>query len=428
MDGMPTTPALPAASCGLDFGTSNSTLAIAIGEQPALVPLEGSRTTIPSAIFFSHAHREVAFGREARRRYIDGESGRLMRALKSVIGTTLFREETRIQGRRIALSDVLVTFLKHLKSTAEALHGRELTKVVLGRPVHFIDGDDPADRRAEGDLETAARAAGFTDILFQYEPVAAALHFEQTISGEKLALVADIGGGTADFSLVRTSPERARAAQRSGDILANRGIRVGGTDFDRMLSLAHVMPLLGYGSASKDGRREQPRWIYHDLSTWSQIHFLYVQKTMSVLRALRQDAARPDLVRRLAHAIERQEGHRILEVVEQAKIALTDQVDTTLALGMIEPDLAVALDRAAFEDAIRAGVARITAEIVRTIADAGIATTDVDVVFLTGGSAMVPCVRHAIAAVVADTDLVAGDMFGSVGKGLGLDALRKFCA
>src|SRR5262249_43696025 len=152
------------------------------------------------------------------------ESGRLMRALKSILGSGLFQEETRIQGRRIALSDVLAIFLKHIKSTAESRLGRELTNAVLGRPVHFVDGDENADRRAQADLETAARAAGFDNIAFQYEPVAAALQFEQEISSEKLALVADVGGGTADFSVVRTSPERSRAAQRSGDILSNRGI------------------------------------------------------------------------------------------------------------------------------------------------------------------------------------------------------------
>jgi hypothetical chaperone protein len=423
---MPSTPRYPAQSCGLDFGTSNCTLAIAARDRPVLVPLEGTRTTIPSAIFFSHAQREVAFGREARQRYIDGESGRLMRALKSILGSSLFDETTRVQGRRIAFSEILSIFLTHIKAKTEKHLERELTDVVLGRPVHFVDGDDAADRRAQDNLEKAARAAGFTNIAFQYEPVAAALHFEEQIASEKLALVTDIGGGTADFSLVRVSPERARAAQRSADILANRGIRVGGTDFDRMLSLAHVMPLFGYGSLAKDTRRELPRWIFHDLSDWSQIHFLYSQKTMTTLRAIRYDAERPDLVRRLIHAVERHEGHRILHEVEQAKIALTDQPDAAVDLGVVEPKLAVALSRGKLDKAIRPGVERITAEIGRTIADAGVAPGDIDVVFLTGGSAMVPRVRRAVAEAVAGADLIAGDMFGSVGKGLGLDAFRKF--
>jgi hypothetical chaperone protein len=423
---MPSTPPHRVECCGLDFGTSNCTLAIAARDRPVLVPLEGARTTIPSAIFFSHARREVAFGREARQRYIDGESGRLMRALKSILGSRLFDEDTRVQGRRIALAEVLAIFLKHIKSKTQTSLKRELTDVVLGRPVHFVDGDGEADRRAQHNLETAARAAGFVNIAFQYEPVAAALHFEEQIASEKLALVADIGGGTADFSLVRVSPDRSRAAQRSDDILANRGIRVGGTDFDRMLSLANVMPLFGYGSHSKDRQRELPRWIFHDLSDWSQIHFLYSQKTLSALRAIRYDAERPDLVRRLIHAVERQEGHRILHEVEQAKIALTDQLDATVELGGVEPELAVALSRSHLDKAIRSGIERIKGEIARTIADAGVAPDHIDVVFLTGGSAMVPRVRRAVTESVAGSDLIAGDMFGSVGKGLGLDAFRKF--
>jgi hypothetical chaperone protein len=131
-------------------------------------------------------------------------------------------------------------------------------------------------------------------------------------------------------------------------------------------------------------------------------------------------------VRRLVHAVERQEGHRILHAVEEAKIALSDQPDATVELGAVESGLAVALDRGKLDAAIRAGVDRIAEEIARTIADAGLRPQDIDVVFLTGGSAMVPLVRHAVAATTAGADLVAGDMFGSVGKGLGLDAFRKF--
>lgn len=422
---MPATPAA-AKSCGLDFGTSNSTVATVARGRPELVALEGARTTIPSAIFFSYAHKDMAFGREARRRYTDGESGRFMRALKSILGYRLFHEQTPIQGKRVALADVLALFLTHLKSTTERARGQEMRDVVLGRPVHFVDGDDAADRQAQLDLTAAARAVGFVHIEFQYEPIAAALAFEQDLADEKLALVADIGGGTADFSLVRTSPARARAADRAGDILANRGIRVGGTDFDRMLSLGHVMPLFGFRSGSKDDRLELPQWIFHDLSTWSQIHFLYAQRTMTVLREIRYDAARADLVNRLIHAIEHQDGHRILDAVEQAKIALTDQPAAAIDLGLVEPDLGVALARPQLEKAIRPGVERIKREIALTITDAGVAAADIDAVFLTGGSAMIPHVRRAVAAAAARADVIAGDMFGSVGKGLGLDAWRKF--
>jgi hypothetical protein len=284
-------------SCGLDFGTSNSTVALVRAAEPRLVPVEGDKPTIPSAVFFSSARRDVAFGRAAITRYTDGEVGRFMRAIKSILGHGLFHEKTPIQGKQVALSKVLTLFLAHLKGAADDCAGADIRHAVLGRPVQFIENDPPADRQAQDDLESAARAVGFRNIEFQYEPIAAALDYELRVPKEELVFVVDIGGGTADFSIVRVSPEKSRQADRRGDILANRGVRVGGTDFDQMLSLIYVMPLLGLGSHISRGKAELPKWIYHDLSTWSQIPFLYSQKVKSVLRSIRYDAARPDLGR-----------------------------------------------------------------------------------------------------------------------------------
>ena len=280
-------------------------------------------------------------------------------------------------------------------------------------------------RRAQDDLESAARALGFSNIEFQFEPIAAALDYEQTINDEQLVFVVDIGGGTADFSVVRVSPERARKANRYQDILANRGVRVGGTDFDRMISLSNVMPLFGLGSLTRSGK-ELPKWIFHDLSTWSQIPFLYSQKTKSMLRSMRYDAARQDLVTRLVRAIERQEGHRIVEAIEHSKIALTEKSEWQIDLRHVEPDLLPALSRRELENAIRAGVERIAKTITSTVEDARIGANDLNAIFLTGGSSMIPVIRTTIASIFQNARIIDGDMFGSVGKGLGLDASRKF--
>jgi hypothetical chaperone protein len=315
-------------------------------------------------------------------------------------------------------------FLEHLKRAAERSAGEDIFHTVLGRPVQFIENDAAADRQAQDDLEAAARAVGFRNIEFQYEPIAAALDYELEVRKEELVFVADIGGGTADFSIVRVSPEKSRKADRRDDILANRGVRVGGTDFDRLMSLMYVMPSLGLGSGS--GKAALPNWIYHDLSTWSQISFLYSQKVKSTLRAIRHDAERGDLVDRLIRVIDHQEGHRIIDRVERAKIDLSERPETGIDLKNIEPGLRVAVDRRGFEAAIVPGLARIEKAIAATTADAGLDASALQAVFLTGGSSAIPIVRARIAQFFPEAEIKDGDMFGSVGKGLGLDAYRKF--
>jgi hypothetical chaperone protein len=413
-------------SCGLDFGTSNSTVSLVRAAVPRLVPVEGDKPTIPSAVFFSSSRKDVAFGREAIARYTDGEQGRFMRAIKSILGYGLFHEKTPIQGRRVALSKVLTLFLARIKRAAENCAGEEIHDAVLGRPVQFIENDPAADRRAQDDLEQAARSVGFRNIEFQYEPIAAALDYELGVQKEELIFVVDIGGGTADFSIVRVSPEKSRMADRRDDILANRGVRVGGTDFDRMLSLMYVMPLLGLGSRIGGGEAELPKWIYHDLSTWSKISFLYSQKVMSVLRSIRHDAARQDLVDRLIDVIHHQEGHRIIDSVERAKIHLSEAPSTNVDLKDMESGLQVPVDRDGFESTIAPGLVRIEKAIAETAADAGLDRNAIQAVFLTGGSSAIPIVRDKISQFFPDAELKDGDMFGSVGKGLGLDAYRKF--
>jgi hypothetical chaperone protein len=411
-------------SCGLDFGTSNSTVALVRAAKPELVAVEGDKPTIPSAMFFSSAHKDVAFGRHAIARYTEGEPGRFMRAIKSILGQGLFHEKTPIQGKRVPLSRVLTLFLAHLKAAAERSAGEDIHDTVLGRPVQFIEDDPAADRQAQDDLESAARSVGFRNIAFQYEPIAAALDYELSTLEEELVFVVDIGGGTADFSIVRVSPEKSRKADRLADILANRGVRVGGTDFDRLLSLTYVMPLLGLGSGS--GKAALPNWIFHDLSTWSRISFLYSQKVKSVLRLIRYDAARTDLLDRLIRVIDHQEGHRIIDKVEQAKMALSDVPATDIDLKAIEPGLHAGIERGGLEAAIMPGLERIAEAIAATTADAGLDRTGIQAVFLTGGSSAIPIVRARIARFFPNAEIKDGDMFGSVGKGLGLDAYRKF--
>ena len=411
---------------GIDFGTSNSTAGIIENGRPLLVPLEDGHVTLPSAVFFNFEDNRTHLGRRAIVDYGDGVEGRLMRALKSVLGSSLVHEKTRIKSRSIAFTEIIGLFIGHLKSRMETRADQAVESVVLGRPVQFVDDDPVADASAESELEKAARAQGFKHIAFQFEPIAAALDYERSVRREELALIVDMGGGTSDFSVVRVSPHSAASAERKDDILANRGIHIGGTDFDRLLSIAHVMPQLGYLTPTKDGKRNLPAGYFIDLATWQRINLLYTRKAMSELRQIRYEAARPDLVDRMIEIVEHRHGHALAAAVETAKIALTDRPTARIDMTLPGARFAAELSRDGLETTIANAVERIATTVAQTLRDAGLRHSDITAVFLTGGSTAIPLARRHILALVPDAMVVEGDLFGSVGLGLTLDAQRKF--
>ena len=413
------------AACGLDFGTSNTTLGHLGPAGPVLLPLEGDQRTIPSAIFFEPGH-PPRIGRAATEAYVEGRPGRLMRGLKSVLGTALIEETTPVGRERLRLRDVIARYLAAVKARAEERAGEALDTVVHGRPVHFVDGDPEADRDAENTLRAIARAVGFRDVAFQYEPIAAALDYERGVGSEAIALIADIGGGTSDFSIVRIGPERAGRADRADDILANDGVRIGGTDFDRRLSLGTVMPLLGLGSPMRRDDLAVPNAYYHDLATWSAINRLYNPRTRREIDEVFRDCARPDLVARLRHAVGTERGHALAGAVEAAKIAASEDGAAALDLALVEAGLRARVDRASLS-AQTADLARaVAARVGRCLAQAGLAPDRIDALFLTGGSTGLPHLRAALTGALPAARVVEGDIFGSVGLGLTLEAGRRW--
>src|ERR1700755_817599 len=283
------------SNCGLDFGTSNTTLGTIVGNVPALAVLETGHTTIPSAIFYE-IDGAVVIGRKAIEAYVDGAPGHMMRSLKSVLGTALIDETTKLGRERTSCRNVISYYLGAVKRRAEQATGRELRDVVHGRPVHFVDNAADADRKAEQTLREIAREAGFDEVTFQFEPIAAALDYERQISAEEIALIADIGGGTSDFSIVRLGPDRHGQADRSADILANDGVRIGGTGVHSQLSLGVVRPLFGFGSPMKRAGLEVPSRYFHDLATWSNINRMYEPRVTAELRQVRREASDPALL------------------------------------------------------------------------------------------------------------------------------------
>lgn len=414
------------AGCGLDFGTSNTTLGFCRpGRAPALAPLEGDEPTIPSAIFFDWS-ADALIGRAAVAAYVDGSPGRLLRSLKSALGNSLIDETTQVGRKRLRFTQVIARYLELLKARAEEAAGEELTQVVHGRPVHFVDGDPDGDRKAEEALREIARSIGFKQVSFQFEPIAASLDYERQVSAEEIAMVVDIGGGTSDFSLVRLSPERRARADRSGDVLANGGARVGGVDFDRRLSLASVMPLLGFGSPMKRPGLDAPSGYFHDLATWASINRVYNQHTLREVRDVRRESARPDLIERLLRVIEMQRGHTLAIDVERAKIALSDADETCVDLGWLEEGLSARPDRAALIASSEWLTGRIAQTIRDCLAQAGLRADQVQALFLTGGTTQIPHVREAALRELPDARVIEGDTFGSVGMGLTIEAQRRY--
>lgn len=410
-------------ACGVDFGTSNSTVGLADASGARLLELEGDATTLPSAVFWQTEGAPPLFGRAAVAAYLDGAEGRLMRGLKSVLGLAAAEEKTALGGRAVGFREVITAYIANLRRAQETA-APGLTRAVLGRPVHFVDNNRAADALAQDTLAQIARACGWEDVAFQYEPVAAALQYETTTTAEELVLVVDIGGGTSDVSVLRVGPSRAQA-DRAQDILANDGIRAGGTDFDRLLSLAEAMPHLGYLSPTKKGGI-LPRHYFTDLATWHRINALYTARTAADLKALRHEATRPDLMDRMIRVVDGRHGHALLMRVEAAKIALSDTDATRLPMSDLCGAPNPVLRREAFETAVESPVARIRDLILRTVADAGVKADDIATVFLTGGSSQLPLIRATVQAAVPAARLATGDMLGSVGTGLALDAWHRF--
>lgn len=415
----------PARACGIDFGTSNSTVGWLRPGAASLLALEGDKPTLPSAVFFNADEDTTCFGREALAEYLDGYEGRLMRALKSLLGSSLIDGHTEVHGRALPFRQLLASFIGELKLRAEAQAGRPFDHAVFGRPVHFVDDNEAADTKAQETLEAIARQLGFREVSFEFEPIGAALHYENSLDHEELVLVADIGGGTADFSLVRLSPERARSEDRRDDLLGNAGVHIGGTDFDRALSLECVMPLLGYRGKMKNGA-EIPSSIYFQLATWHTINSAYSRQVTTDLQHIYRDATAREELDRLSRLISRREGHWLALQVEQAKIDLSAVPEATMLLDRLEPGLSHTITRAAFTLATRALVDRVAVTVGALLDQSGVPRERVDTVYFTGGASGVAQLRARIAAELPQARSVEGDLYGSIGAGLAVQAARRY--
>lgn len=415
---------------GIDFGTTNSAVAIADAEgRVELAPLPvpgGDATTWRSVLYFEPGGR-LSAGPAAIARYLETEGeGRLIQSIKSHLASDTF-SVTQIFGKRYSLEDMIAAFLRKVREGCSVDLGR---RAVVGRPVRYWGARDAEDdARAVGRMRNALEKAGFDDVIFEYEPNGAAARYSSKLDHEELIVVADYGGGTTDFSVVRVGPEAAREGAKA--ILATGGIAVSGDAFDARIIDAVVAPALGRGTsyvASEMGAEAPvPSWLYSHLRRWHYLSFLKSADTQRLLARVVQGAKAPKLIDRLVTLIEEDLGLALHKGVEGCKVRLSrSDVDRVKVGGSLDLDVPVA--RGDFESWLGEDLDGIDATLTRVLADAGVEASDVDRVFATGGSSLVPVVRKRLADRFGADKVVGGDELTSVAWGLAVRARERFAA
>ena len=414
---------------GIDFGTTNSAVSVSDGGVPHMVQITPGKDTIPSALFFDDNDKQVYMGYDAHQKYREPFSeGRFMRSLKRILGTSTMLTGTQIRGRYIKYEDIIGYFIRHLKEKLDETVGAPVVNVVMGRPVHCRDNDTYGDIAAQKQLEQIARNVGFKNIGFQYEPIAAAFSHEQQLSSEHLAVVIDIGGGTSDFTVIRLGPKLAHKTDRTDDILANTGIRIGGNDFDRSFAIDKFMPLYGLGTLYHSGDKilPVPNAPYIDLATWSFVNRAYTPQVLSLMRGIQINAQSPDKISRMMDILKNNLGHTNLDYVEYAKINLSHQDQVIQTLDFLSDCPSVTTNVSEFVNAISNDVSKIQLSMNDCLAAASVKNTDIDLVILTGGSTQIPYVSTIVRNTFPNAILSDSNKMASVGLGLAYDAMRRF--
>jgi len=401
----------------VDFGTSNSAVAVLENGQVRRLSMEAGNETLPTAVFFPEGGGAMQIGSLAGRSLIDGDEGRYMRALKSILGTPLFHQSRLIEGKRRTLADVVTAFLVEIKTRAEAETGYAFRRVLSGRPVRFHSKDDAQNAQAEIDLRGCYEAAGFEAVDFVYEPEAAARACRD-MTGEGLGLIVDIGGGTSDFSVFRQSGQGI-------EILASHGIRLGGTDFDQRISVAHVMPALGMGGQVRrtfgEGLLPVPNAIYQDLATWPKIPFLYARETERLVEDLLVHAVEPQKIGRLKTVIRDELGHEMAFAVEEGKIAANgDGARADIGLGFIERGLSAPITTGTMNGALGEFRDQLKGAMYATLMEAQVAPTDIGAAILVGGSSLMGIVSDEVRSVCSSARIEMSEAFTAVVDGLAL--------
>ncbi len=420
---------------GLDFGTTNSAIALVDGEGRSRLARfdadDGPTETFRSVLYFEEdeddGRTHVHAGPNAIARYLTSEekNGRLVQSLKSFLASRLF-SATNVMGRVYRLEDLIALLLRPLREQAEERFGVAVERVVAGRPVRFVGAESDEDEElAMTRLTAALHNAGFRHVTFEYEPVGAAYHYEQGLERDELILIADFGGGTSDFSLLRVGPSFAGEGRRAESILGHDGVGLAGDAFDGKLVRHLVAPRLGRGAEFRSmmGRvLPVPAWIYGHLERWHHVSLLKSRKTLQLLLDLRREALEPEKLEALIHVVRSDLGFLLYRATEHAKRTLSDEARATFRFQHEHVGIAALVPRTRFEEWIAEELVRIEACVDGLLERSGIAPGEVDRVFLTGGSSFVPAVRALFLSRFGEARVTSGAELTSVASGLALRA------
>ncbi|HGV0302301.1 TPA: molecular chaperone [Citrobacter freundii] len=438
---------------GFDYGTANCSVAVMRDGQPQLLKMENNSTLLPSMLcaptreavsewLYRHHYvpttddetqallrramrfnreedidvnaNSVQFGLSSLGQYIeDPEEVYFVKSPKSFLGAS------GLKPQQVALfEDLVCAMMLHIRNQAQNQLPEAITQAVIGRPINFqgLGGDD-ANAQAQGILERAAKRAGFQDVVFQYEPVAAGLDYEATLQEEKRVLVVDIGGGTTDCSLLLMGPQWHQRADRENSLLGHSGCRVGGNDLDIALAFKHLMPLLGMGGETEKGIALPilPWWNAVAINDVPAQSDFYSSANGRLLNDLVRDAREADKVALLLKVWRERLSYRLVRSAEESKIALSDQAIVTAAIPFISDTLATDINQHGLETALNQPLARILEQVQLALENA---QEKPDVIYLTGGSARSPLIKKALAQQLPGIPIAGGDDFGSVTAGL----------
>ena len=438
---------------GFDYGTANCSVAVMQDNTPRLLTMENGSTLLPSMLcaptreavsewLYRHHNvaatdsetqallrRAVSFNREedidvqphsvqfglaSLRQYVeDPEEVWFVKSPKSFLGAS------GLKPQQIALfEDLVCAMMLHIRQQAETQLPTGIDQAVIGRPINFQGlGGEEANVQAQGILARAAKRAGFREVVFQYEPVAAGLDFEATLSEEKRVLVVDIGGGTTDCSLLLMGPQWHHRQDRESSLLGHSGCRVGGNDLDIALAFKNLMPLLGMGGQTEKGIALPvlPWWNAVAINDVPAQSDFYSAANGRLLRDLVRDAREADKVARLLKVWQQRLSYRLVRASEESKIALSLASTTQAALPFISETLAADITAEGLEAAINQPLLRILEQVQLALDNSA---TVPEVIYLTGGSARSPVIKKALADALPGIPIAGGDDFGSVTAGL----------
>ncbi|MCI0339141.1 MAG: Hsp70 family protein [Acidobacteria bacterium] len=423
---------------GLDFGTTNSALAVAEpGGASTLASFESEEgevsSTFRSILYFSAEERGAdkrplaVAGPDAIKRYLEADGkGRLIQSMKSHLSSRTFTQ-TNILGRYYTLDDLIAVIVRKLIEAATRQFGDLGTSVVVGRPVHFSGADDSDDDDfALGRLRAALEKAGFEQVTFEFEPVAAAYRYEQKLDHDELVLIGDFGGGTSDFSLIRLGPTAKQKPDKQSNILGNDGVGIAGDAFDSRIVMNVVAAKLGLGTHYNSMGKilPMPSWLYQRLGSWHHVSFLKESQTIGMLANIKSLSIEPEKIEALLHIIRNDLGYKLYRSVERTKVELSDRDISLFFFKDLPIEIKEKVRRLYFETWIEPEISKIEKCVNRLLESCSVTPRDVDSVFLTGGSAFVPAVRRIFRQKFGADRLRGGEELTTVARGLALRALE----